>query len=67
MQAAGDNHAVARWEHGVAGEDVGLGVRVRTGLPRQGQFPEAAGNGDRLVSISMDDGGEKHLHPVRLD
>jgi hypothetical protein len=36
MQAAGDDHAVVRWQHGVAGEDVGLGVRVRTDLPRQG-------------------------------
>jgi hypothetical protein len=30
MQAAGDDQAVVRWQHGVAGEDVGLGVRVRT-------------------------------------
>ena len=36
LQAAGDDHAVVSWQHGVAGEDVGLGLRVRTDLPRQG-------------------------------
>jgi hypothetical protein len=65
MQAAGDEHSVVEAQHGVAGENVGLGVRVGADLARQRQFGyplgETAGNGERLVPISVDDGVGKNV------
>src|SRR5687768_7707754 len=40
---------------------MGLGVRIYTDLPGQLQCSEAAGNGDGLMAVSVDDGGGKTL------
>jgi len=63
MEAAGDNHAMVGWEHGSAGEHVGLRFRVLAHLPRHHQrgYPlgEAAGDLDGLMTVGVDNGRAK--------
>jgi hypothetical protein len=54
MQAAGNDDAVVRRQDGIAGEHMGLRLRMGTALTGQGEGAEATDDGDTLVALTVD-------------
>ncbi len=55
LKAPRDDDAVVWRKDCVAGHDVGLRRRMRTDLAGEGERAEATGDGDGLVTVSVDD------------
>ncbi len=54
LETARDDDAVVRRQHGIAGHHMGLRRQMGTDLTGEGKGAEATGDGDRLVTVSVD-------------